>query len=102
MNETKQRLAIAKACGLECPCSSENDCWSECWQSWFDHLPDYLHDLNACHEMEKALDGIQLGLYLYHLPGQSVGLETDRAKKICATAAERCEAFLRSKQLWKG
>lgn len=55
-----------------------------------------LDDLNACHEMEKVLQGAQWTCYLVEL------------EKLCntqvgccrATPRQRCEAFLRTLNLW--
>lgn len=63
------------------------------------NLPDYLNDLNACHEMEKVLTDDQLEDYADHLhkwvASGSIGVAALRA-----TAAQRCEAFLRTLNLW--
>lgn len=68
---------------------------------------NYLNDLNACHEFEKTLTGEEKVKYLYVLRdvvrGKSLthpfGMESafDCA---FATAAQRCEAFLKAKNLW--
>jgi hypothetical protein len=60
-------------------------------------LPDYLNDLNACHEMEKALG--PFGTKLWHdytmlLGGIMAG------EQVHAAAAQRCEAFLRTIGKW--
>lgn len=55
--------------------------------------PDYLHDLNACHEMEKTLvNTFQYQLWLDRLTNRN---------EWHATAAQRCEAFLRTIGKWK-
>ena len=55
-------------------------------------IPNYPASLDACAEMEKALDSIEGGwsLYTEYLEGG-----------ICATPLQRCEAFLRVKGKWK-
>lgn len=59
-----------------------------------DVVPDYLNDLNACHEMEKVLTPKQKLAYLKYLT------DLDHFGRF-ATAAQRCEAFLRTLGLWK-
>lgn len=68
--------------------------------------PDYAHDLNACHEMEKALKGAAIHSYFDRLVGEIAGScsnprHDDYPKVISATAAQRCEAFLRTIGKWK-
>jgi len=58
-------------------------------------IPDYLNDLNACHEMEKMIDPIELTKYKERMRlfyGQAA---------VFATAAQRCEAFLKTVDKWK-
>jgi len=61
------------------------------------NLPDYLNDLNACHElMVLVLEGDQFGNYYRHLT------DTLHEKGICSstwqihntTAEQRCKAFV--------
>ena len=64
-------------------------------------MPDYLNDLNACHQMEKVLTHDQHIDYMEWL-----GLcDDDHGHKVWAyvhaTAAERCKAFLRTLGLWE-
>ena len=66
-------------------------------------LPDYLNDLNACHEAEKVLTekGVNawwgyVAFINRHNP-RPFGTET----AVHATAAQRCEAFLRTLGLWE-
>lgn len=125
MKARDQVIAIAGACGyklVDCPSSSlgggeplrpaPNTYWSESY--WADGyiigLPDYLGDLNACHEMEKVLTMEQREIYYvklgniaaHHTPfdyycdwGVHYAYET-----AVATAPQRCEAFLRTLNLW--
>lgn len=73
-------------------------------------IPDYLNDLNACFEMEKAIPLMQEGLYFITLTCVVSGLPKDDIdiqnelllqEVACATAAQRCEAFLRTLDLWE-
>ncbi len=65
----------------------------------FTLVPDYVGDLNAVHEAEKALTRGQKTQYIYHLQtlcgGQQFG------DNYFATAAQRAEALLRCLNLWK-
>lgn len=61
-------------------------------------IPRYATDLNAMHEAEKTLDRGEnhlmrggFGLYLINLPRVC-----DGEPRVCATAAQRAEAFLRT------
>jgi len=66
------------------------------------NCPDYSHDLNACHEMEKAIGGEERIKY---------GVELAKFYKthdwylwwhlIHVTARQRCEAFLRVRGKWR-
>ena len=111
MTAEAQRIAIAEALGYtqEEPWLDGRDCWSHKehpTHMGFDVIPDYLNDLNACHEFEKVLDKMT-GI---HEP--SVGICTgnevyeDMLLGMCdhpirATAAQRCEAFLKTIGKWK-
>ena len=73
-------------------------------------LPDYLHDLNAVHEVEKKLINIKAD-YADHLievccgKGRSFGpdgeVEGNIDLVITATAKQRCEAILKTIGKWK-
>jgi hypothetical protein len=118
MNTDKQQIAIAEACGnkphtpsaLGVPRWIMSDCEAgEISVIYRDELPDYLGDLNACHEMEKVLfaknDWRLIRAYFFWL---SPNLHSDDALdgddwKLChATAAQRAEAFLRTIGKWEG
>lgn len=74
-------------------------------------LPDFTNDLNACHEMEKTLIGkgqLVMQNYLDNLciitngeSAQMDGSYQEVQEMIHATAAQRCEAFLKTLNLWK-
>ncbi len=62
--------------------------------SGVNYIPDYLSDLNAMHEAEKLLqtdDTTTLG-QLWELYVEN--LSTYKWKAVCATAAQRANAFL--------
>lgn len=106
MTPEAQRIAIAQACGYR-GCT-DNKCAYRKAQHLHDGLgriffpepyslhryPDYLNDLNAMHEAEKVLTEEQLNKMV-----QLLYLIPDRFWR--ATAAQRAEAWLRAKGLWK-
>ena len=63
-------------------------------------IPDYLNDLNACHEREKILNDKQGGDYDAML---WIIIHRDKTRPACwhASAAQRCEAFLKTLELWE-
>jgi hypothetical protein len=64
-------------------------------------FPDYLNNLNACHEFEKKLIGLgpsALDTYELFL----LAICTRAGHRIFrATAAQRCEAFLKTINKWE-
>lgn len=107
MSPEKQRIAIATACGWTAE-RVNNGFWratnqksghaSEMWLSernvWSQGIPDYLNDLNACHEIEQVLNSEQSHEYYVQL-----SMKVNRP--FIATAPQRCEAFLRVMGLWE-
>lgn len=121
MNKEKQRIKIAEACGWRLFSSFKNlwapprhvveyDCDAY-------PLPDYLNDLNAMHEAEKAClttiplvtdYGIRLvnALHREHKKNPRIQDTSWRIPVVgnCgwfATAAQRAEAFLKTSNLWE-
>lgn len=101
MTETEQRIAIAEWCGKKrCPVHLGFEC---CGQT----VPDYLHDLNAMHEVEKGLMGVgplrrtrclTYSDLLYQITRRN---PRDDEWVFHATAAERAEALLKTIGKWK-
>ena len=124
MKKEKQRIAIAEACGWKgrdhhpCGILSETGVYRVYSKTGFSdttQLPDYLNDLNACHEFEKTLfpddaQYSQWNFYSLHL-GDLTNNDNGRGWKPLsnadcfrianATAAQRCEAFLKTLDLWE-
>lgn len=100
MNKKKQRIAIADACGWEIgerwngPGNSPVTPWGRLKPKDWTTLPDYLNDLNAMHEAEKTLYGMQCNKYAW-------GLGLTNYTIAHATAAQRAEAFLRTIGKWE-
>ncbi len=67
-------------------------------------IPDYLSDLNAMHEVEKVLDGradyYEMLMWICDHDWQHSSAKHIR-NPICATAAQRAEAFLRTIDKWQ-
>lgn len=109
MSPEAQRIAIAEFCKLppevtwKLPSSFVVDNENRFL------LPDFTNDLNACHEMEKTIFPGRIGTKqtgpLWHDFVLNLERVTDRSNdnnsNIHATAAQRCEAFLKTINLWK-
>lgn len=105
MKAEDQLIAIAKACGWR---RDRHGDWISAKGDYnydsdeFPCLPDYLNDLNACHEMEKILKPEQWIPYVNAIFPEHDHNQLFRIGSIMhATAAQRCEAFLRTLGLWK-
>ena len=109
MNEEKQRIAIAEACGWTVTKNWKNVDSAErniCKPLFIGGsrmgqtvklLPDYLNDLNAMHEAEMPLGEFESTVYydtLIYITG------SQRAATF-ATAAQRAEAFLKTIGKWE-
>jgi hypothetical protein len=71
--------------------------YNNCWNSNYGNVPDYLNDLNAMHEAEKALSLKGRNNYINRL-----GTTYYDSWEFCrATAAQRAEAFLRTIGKWE-
>jgi hypothetical protein len=93
MKPEKQRIAIAEATGWKCSEDSH-----ELGQLIAQFIPDYLHDLNAMQEVERAMnnnDWWKFVEYLTNICGGGIALG------VSATAAQRAEAFLRTIGKWE-
>lgn len=69
--------------------------------------PDYLNDLNAVHEMEIKLGSSQCAAYRDILEQNNDSYSNMNGScvdwsLVHATAAQRCEALLKTLNLWKG
>lgn len=111
MSPEKQRIAIAMACGWIIA-NPENDrpdyrhwtppgCVAKPNHMYGDKPPNYLADLNACHEMEQVLTHDQHIDYMEWLGLCSDDYGHKVWAYVHATAAERCKAFLRTLGLWE-
>jgi hypothetical protein len=102
MTPEKQRIAIADACGWT-DCSSGTGFHPKSRTKYADDLialPDYLNDLNAMHEAEKALNTDALCDEYNSRIESMVSGKSPLGWKWHATAAQRAEAFLRTINKW--
>lgn len=109
MTPEAQRIALAEACGwVRGPGGWRNGGEYITQPSEF---PDYPNDLNACHEAEKGLDDIRGECRRYveelericsrDIAAKGPGCSVSRFGLLHATAAQRCEALLRTLNLWR-
>ncbi len=111
MTIKEKRIKIAEACGWTATVD-EDQFWratradgsytSELWCSqdnvWSVGIPDYLSDLNACHEMEKTIwESSKWYEYVYQL---DVEQQNGSQGWGHATASQRAEAFGKTMNLW--
>lgn len=123
MNKEKQRIAIAEACGWALKTDNPKYDWYAVNPSGFevawagalkprwpeDVLPDYLSDLNAMAQAEKTLAPRKLEEYADLLYRKcNAGISPEEAEThdflvsvVCATAAQRAEAFLKTIRKWE-
>ena len=103
MTPEQQRIAIAEACGWTeiepCTCcDGVSRGYTPTPGAHKKHLPNYLNDLNAMHQMEKAMNNNDWWKFVEHLTNICGG---GIALGISATASQRAEAFLRTIGKWK-
>ena len=112
MTQEQKRIKIAEVCN---PWNSTNREGSK-YTSWADYvnrvcgaideLPDYFNDLNAMHEAEKILtDERDRPIIYWEKLEEITGCcdydnRNETRKVVCATAAQRAEAFGRTLELW--
>ena len=111
MSPEKQRVAIATACGWKYQDIRLGDdtqdppphssAWHFNGKFTLQYPPDYLNDLNACHEMEQVLTHDQHIDYMEWLGLCSDDYGHKVWAYVHATSAERCKAFLRTLGLWE-
>ncbi len=104
MKEQEQRIAIAEACGWHVSYDPPHYQGMHPVLHQADdtpvQLPDYLNDLNAMHEAEKALDQMQARTYADHLADSEQDGTWAGCHMWSQTAAQRAEAFLKTLNLW--
>lgn len=78
--------------------------WKDDVKGVYGSPPDYLKDLNAIHDAEKLITDEEWPKYRDLLHEMAFKATPPKAKWFrpqCCTAAQRAEAFLRVKGLWK-
>ena len=102
MNEHDQRIFTAEWMGWRQ--TSGPSGFTEWWHSdkigYRETPPDFCHDLNAMHEVEKKLDDGGYNDYVHTLNHVCIttaehGMKKGRSRVVSATAAQRAEAFCR-------
>lgn len=112
MTPDEINIAIAKVCGYELlplPQNTKQKTWQMYGVTVL--IPNYCNSLDAMHEAEKVLDDDQYHTFTLRLseigwasfPNQISNKDyKNRLRIFCSpTAAQRCEAFLRTLNLWK-
>lgn len=90
MTDEQMNIKIAELCGWQTSAPS--------WDVGKHDCPNYTADLNACHEFEKTLTPEQESAYWEHLLQAHEYIQPWAG---CATARQRCEAFLRVHNQWE-
>lgn len=101
MNQEKQRIKIAEACGWTVtlwPSGEFRRAESPNGNQYFE-VPDYLSDLNAMHEAESHLRNGDWTRYCQYLAEHGGG--TVRFASVHASAQTRAIAFLKTLNLWE-
>ena len=101
MKPEEQNITIAEACGW---IKGQWPLDASCKKVWIfpEHIPNYYGDLNACHEMEKVLhSNLQMWWDYCSELSRIVPATLGNESHVHATAPQRCEAFLRTLNLWK-
>jgi hypothetical protein len=106
MNPDKQRIAIAEACGYTQGIGMHGLEWWTDSEGVHDEPPDYPRDLNAMHEAENNLEGMnkaEFAVQLCRVVGKDWpnGIGGGSFAHVHTTAAQRAEAFLRTIGKWE-
>ena len=111
MTPEQQRVAIGEADGWTWHGDASwpkqpSDCYWKKGRLNYQILPKYLNDLNAMHEVEKVLTGVDTKtLYLDILYLNVCDVAKERWERewfsVIATASQRAEAFLRTIGKWE-
>lgn len=112
MTPEEQRIALAEWAGWKYSPAANSSIKHEAIMAWYrpgnspwhlEQLPDYLNDLNAVHELEMKLTDEEFDKFrwvLWDLVKRGSVKEWERAQ-LSSTAAQRCEALLKTLNLWK-
>ena len=117
MSPEAQRIAIAESQGWKGPdhpdVKKHVATWSkpEIWYmkpngllTWLSDIPDYTNDLNAIHKAMESLSDTQIGIWLLRVSeicSRDCQAGKSRYSSANATASQRCEAFLKTLNLWE-
>jgi hypothetical protein len=95
MNENNINIAIAESMGWSLA-DRKYLPWTAPDKERHQDVISYTTDLNACHEFEKTLDVDQQAEYVGKLGFKYYDCETQVFRVSHATAAQRCEAYLKT------
>jgi hypothetical protein len=105
MNEEKQRIAIAEACGITEIVRKNRHEYGGLIGRFPDGevriIPSYCRDLNAMREARKILTPMQKATYARILTSTTWDSEQPTYCAMDATAAQEAEAFLRTIERWE-
>lgn len=96
MSPESQQIAIAEACGYE---RRLDGYWREKGMVGSCGIPDYLNDLNAMHEAERAI-GLHGNNFRGRMLRRSWGTYTAFLDSRFLTASERAQALLMTIKKW--
>lgn len=109
MKPEEQRIAIAEACGWillpDRPSGLHNPVGIDPSDGLTDHIPDYLNSLDAMHEAEEVLNGLNYHEYMRQVEKSVDPLRQCHESQavfrfLRSTAAQRAEAFLQTFGIW--
>ncbi len=113
MTPEEQRIALAEWDGWKYSPSANSSIKHEAVMAWYrpgnppwhlEQLPDYLNDLNAVHELEMKMRGTLEQYHndpVMHRRWKEYQYYLIQRYGASATAEERCEALLKTLNLWK-
>ena len=106
MNPEEINIAIAEACGWKYEKNETHAPDGSFWWSKEPEFPNYCNDLNAMHEAEGKLEGMnkaEFAVQLCRVVGKDwpSGIGGGSFAHIHTTARQRAEAFLRTLGKWE-
>jgi hypothetical protein len=99
MNEELQIEAMARVDGWKV-CSWNGQLYKGLLYATNLNLPDYLHDDNEIDRMVRETINKEPSLYPKYLTALEQVTRRDNTFMLCATTAQKVEAYLKAKGLW--
>lgn len=103
MTDEEKRIKVAELCGFEGIKIADSGTRPTRWTIYkgvfngdntLRNVPDYLNDLNACHEFTATLNDCDYVTYLFRMCDVTGVNCTNHRKVHEATAEQRCKAFV--------